>query len=263
MSDPQHELKVWLAERLEAKGRGARTALAVHMGLKPDAITRMTNLDSTKEMREIKAHEVSQMVEFFKSEPPAYRSKPIVASFDPDTHEDHEHDPDWQEQSAALIDGQVRFDGTIPGSTPEVGSRPGAGLGQHDSRQARIVSQGIASGHEVVSEWVIPPAYVRHTLDAQPSGIIIMAVVGHSMEPLLIGNDRILVDTSQNVWLGDAIYVIDDGDGVLQVKTLRKVTSSNPAQFKVVSEAYPDEETLRKVDEFRIVGRVVGRFTGM
>lgn len=83
------------------------------------------------------------------------------------------------------------------------------------------------------------------------------------MEPMLKANDRVLVDISQNTWLGDAVYVIDDGDTVLRAKTIKKVTASNPPQYRIVSEAAPEEVEVLTADQFKIVGRVVGRFTRM
>ena len=65
MSDPQHTIRLWLNENLEALGHGAKGRQATHLGVRPDAITRMANLDSKKEMREIKAHELESMKEFF------------------------------------------------------------------------------------------------------------------------------------------------------------------------------------------------------
>lgn len=173
-------------------------------------------------------------------------------------------DPDWDERAAALLEGRVQFVGLVKGSIPEIPSSPGAGHGRYDdARAARIETGGIASGHPVVNEWLIPPSYVRNSLDAQPGGIVMMGVIGHSMVPLLEPGDKVLVDTSQDTWVGDAVYVIDDGDTVFQVKTLKKVTSSHPPRFRIVSEASPNDEVVRAVDEFRIVGRVVGRFTRM
>lgn len=70
MRDLQDEQRTWLAEQLAKKGRGARGALAAHLGIRNDAVTRMTNLDGKKEAREISFAELVGMAEFFKDEPP-------------------------------------------------------------------------------------------------------------------------------------------------------------------------------------------------
>lgn len=184
-------------------------------------------------------------------------------SFDPDVNEP-EYDPDWDGNGAALVNGTLAYERKLEGGHPEVAAAPGMGLGQMDDRSARVVSNGIVTGHPVTNEWVIPSNYIRNALDAQPSQVLIMPVIGHSMEPMLKTNDRVMVDVSQNIWLGDAVYIIDDGDGVLQAKTVKKVLSSHPPCYRIVSESTPDEEpVIRKFDEFRIVGRVVGRITRM
>jgi hypothetical protein len=184
-------------------------------------------------------------------------------SYDPDVQEP-DLDPDWDGAGAALVNGTLTYERKFEGGQPEVAASPGMGQGQIDDRAARVVSNGIVTGHPVTNEWVIPPNYIRNALDAQPNQVLILPVIGHSMEPILKSNDRVMVDVSQNMWLGDAVYIIDDGDGVFQAKTVKKVLSSHPPRYRIVSEATPDEEpVIRKFDEFRIVGRVVGRFTRM
>lgn len=178
----------------------------------------------------------------------------------PDEIDSFEDDPGVG--NAALINGLVVFQGKLPGSQPETMAKGGAGLGQIiDSGVARIQSNGIASGHAVAAEWVIPPSYLRHGLGGQPNATIIVPVIGHSMEPRLNEGDRLIVDVSQNEWIGDAIYLIDDGGTVFQAKTLRKVTSSYPPRYLVISEADREHPDERAATEFRIVGRVVGRIS--
>lgn len=70
MKGLQDEQRIWLTKQLEAKGRGARGALAKHLGIRNDAVTRMTNLDGKKEAREISLSELVGMAEFFGAEPP-------------------------------------------------------------------------------------------------------------------------------------------------------------------------------------------------
>lgn len=65
MGDPQHEIRIWLKDQLASRGRGAKGKLAAHINVRPDAITRMMNTDPSKEMREIKAHELEGMRSFF------------------------------------------------------------------------------------------------------------------------------------------------------------------------------------------------------
>jgi transcriptional regulator with XRE-family HTH domain len=185
------------------------------------------------------------------------KSSPF-STFDPDAPD---HSGDHDDEAAAFVDGKVVFVGKLPNSQPETSAQGGAGMGQiPDAGEARIQSNGIASGHHVVAEWVIPSPYLR-SLGGAPDTTIIVPVYGHSMEPRLYEGDRVIIDVSQNTWVADAIYAIDDGDTNLQIKTIRKVTSSYPPVFRIVSENPPGDEVQRQHDEFRIVGRVVGRIS--
>lgn len=192
--------------------------------------------------------------------------KKLISSFDPDAPESRGQDADWDDglPSVGFIDGRLQYKGRVAGASPEVPAAAGAGQGHIiEDRLARIDTNGIASGHPVSSEWLIPADFVRHGLGAQPSQIIIVPVVGHSMEPRLYAGDRVMVDISQSSYVGDAIYVFSDGDDVLKVKTLSKLAGSNPARFRIISESSPDRYDELQHDEFRILGRVVGRFSRM
>lgn len=74
MKGLQDEQRLWLAQQLERRGRGARGALASHLNIRNDAVTRMTNLDGKKEAREISLTELVGMAEFFGAEPPGLAS---------------------------------------------------------------------------------------------------------------------------------------------------------------------------------------------
>jgi hypothetical protein len=65
MSDPQRDIRLWAQAELAKRGHGAKGALAKFLDVRPDAITRMTNTDPVKESREIRAHELEKMREFF------------------------------------------------------------------------------------------------------------------------------------------------------------------------------------------------------
>ena len=68
--DIQKELKNWIASELKDRGRGARGKLAEHLGVRPDAITRMLNTDPDKEARLIRADELVKISEFLGAAPP-------------------------------------------------------------------------------------------------------------------------------------------------------------------------------------------------
>lgn len=78
LSEVDEENREWLRAQLEVAGRGAKQALADHLGFtRPDAITRILNTDPNKESRAIKASELVKMREFFESaevSKPAHRN---------------------------------------------------------------------------------------------------------------------------------------------------------------------------------------------
>jgi phage repressor protein C with HTH and peptisase S24 domain len=63
--DDQHSFKVWLAKKLDESPRGTRARLAKHLGLTPTKITRMAAIGLGAETRDIKAHELPKIEEFF------------------------------------------------------------------------------------------------------------------------------------------------------------------------------------------------------
>ena len=76
------EQRRWLVDELAKKGRGARKALAEHLGIRQDAITRMTNDDGRKEVREISVAELNGMAQFFHSIPPVLRVLEFKKDYD-------------------------------------------------------------------------------------------------------------------------------------------------------------------------------------
>ncbi|GEM_PF-6708158 len=70
MNDLREKQRIWLSEKLAARGHGSRGELAKHLNVRNDAITRMTNAEAGKEIREISLQELMGMAEFFGESPP-------------------------------------------------------------------------------------------------------------------------------------------------------------------------------------------------
>ncbi|MDW9408173.1 S24 family peptidase [Sinorhizobium meliloti] len=72
MSDPQYQLKQWLAEKLAA--RGVASKLAEATGMSNDKITRSKELhsDDPKKRRQISLQEIEAMARFFRELPPGF-----------------------------------------------------------------------------------------------------------------------------------------------------------------------------------------------
>ena len=259
-------------QRLEGMAMSRRAASLKAFG-KPDTIRNwgrkdknvLPRMDSIEALAEVLETSATWLMYGGDDASPGLPPLKIVSSYDPENEEALNQDrTDWEagENATAFVNGGLYFKGAIPGTSPEIPAAAGAGQGSiRDDRIVSVSSKGIASGHPVTSEWLIPPEFVRHSLGANPSQIVLIPVVGHSMEPRLYAGDRVMVDISQSSYQGDAIYVINDGDEVMKVKTLSKVAGSNPPSFRIVSEASPSQTDELRGDQFRIIGRVVGRFS--
>lgn len=175
---------------------------------------------------------------------------PLGREFGPDP----EFNPDGEQGFAK----DEPFRATMPGGRPEIDVRPGAGLGQDGNRVAFTTDAGGSiTGHRVVAEWVMPDPFFRHELRASPDGTIFMEVIGNSMLPTLAPGDRVIVDTRQNTFGPDAIYVFDDGDGEPRVKSLKKLLGTG--EVRIISDNNSYGEDVMSLGSIRIIGRVVGK----
>ncbi len=165
------------------------------------------------------------------------------------------------EEVTPLAAADFEFKGKIPGSIPEVDAKPGAGDGVYSGEQSVSTGdKGIVSGHRVVSEWLLPPEYLRHVLHTTPSRTWIMEVIGDSMAPTLAPGDRVMVDTAHKVINPDGVYVIDEGHGPM-VKRLQLDRDSESPRVLVISDNAAHRPFTLSMDRFHVIGRVCGRFT--
>jgi plasmid maintenance system antidote protein VapI len=82
MQERKERQRGWLLEQLKLKGHGSRSALAKHLGIRNDAVTRMANLEPGKEAQEITFEELLGMAKFFGSSPPGLEN--VTKSFQND-----------------------------------------------------------------------------------------------------------------------------------------------------------------------------------
>lgn len=155
------------------------------------------------------------------------------------------------------------YSGKVPGAVPEIDAKAGAGNGNVGEHEVVTLRRGESYvGHKVVSEWVFPPAYLRHELRMQPGDIMVLEVVGDSMSPTLESGDRVMVDTTYSKPTPDGIYVIEEGDGPM-VKRLQLIRRSDPPEIRIISDNKHHEPYTLRLEDVRIIGRVSGRVTKM
>ncbi|NEH72315.1 S24 family peptidase [Rhizobium leguminosarum] len=72
MSDPQHDVKQWLAAKLEP--RGVKAAFGKAIGMTPDKVTRSIELESPdpKKRRALKLEEIEASARYFNELPPGF-----------------------------------------------------------------------------------------------------------------------------------------------------------------------------------------------
>lgn len=79
MSKLQEEQRIWLNERLKQAGHGSKGELAKALNVRPDAVTRMSNLDLSKEGRDISLEELRKIADFFGEAPPGLVVSQVAA----------------------------------------------------------------------------------------------------------------------------------------------------------------------------------------
>lgn len=167
--------------------------------------------------------------------------------------------PDMPQDEASVFVEGATYRPRLPGGRPEIDVRVGAGEGSVGEMHVAIAAGGTVTGHKVMNEWVFPEAFYRHELHASANSIIFQQCIGDSMQPTLQPGDRVIVDTAQNRFGADAIYVFDDGDGEPRVKRLAKVLFSDPEQVKIISDNPLNSPQTVELSRVRIIGRVVGK----
>ncbi|GBR56438.1 LexA family transcriptional regulator [Gluconobacter sphaericus] len=136
-------------------------------------------------------------------------------------------------------------------NVPEIDVSPQAGMGA-------IVSD-IVEHQQPIDHWSFPRTLVSAFI-SDPSKLTIIRVAGDSMEPDYCAGDRILVDTGHTTPSPAGVYVLWDGLGVV-LKRVEVVMGSEPKRIRIMSinPAYPAYELA--LDDVRINGRVVGKWT--
>jgi len=136
-------------------------------------------------------------------------------------------------------------------NVPEIDVSPQAGMG--------AVVSDIVEHQQPIDHWSFPRTLVSAFI-SDPSKLTIIRVAGDSMEPDYCAGDRILVDTGHTTPSPAGVYVLWDGLGVV-LKRVEVVMGSEPKRIRIMSinPAYPAYELA--LDDVRINGRVVGKWT--
>lgn len=145
--------------------------------------------------------------------------------------------------------------GTLP-ELPEMSlSRDMVAIPEYDVRASA------GDGFVIVAEtqkgiWPFSRDYISHELRLPISQLVIIEVIGDSMEPTLRSGDRVLVNLGDRRVSQPGIFILWDGDGTV-VKRLELVPGSAPQKLLRISDN-PLHRTFEVLaEETNIVGRVV------
>ncbi|MCY3677476.1 MAG: peptidase S24 [Gemmatimonadetes bacterium] len=130
-------------------------------------------------------------------------------------------------------------------AVPEIDVRASAGPGAWNDEV-----------EEAADTWLFADPLIRHEFRAKPEDLRMITVDGDSMEPLLSGGDRILIDVSRTVPVPPGIFVIWDGMGLV-AKRIEHVPHSEPSRV-VLKSLNPEYDSYERLaEEIRVVGRAV------
>lgn len=104
--------------------------------------------------------------------------------------------------------------------------------------------------------WPFSRRYIVEELRLQASNLVILEVIGDSMEPTLRSGDRVLINMGDKRVSQPGLFVLWDGDGTV-VKRLEIVPNSKPAKFMRISDNSLHKAYEVLAEETMIVGRVV------
>ena len=101
-----------------------------------------------------------------------------------------------------------------------------------------------------------PPMLLRRITSAPTSSLRLITISGDSMAPTLEDGDMVMVDTGRTSPSPPGIFVLNDGVGLV-AKRVDAVPNSFPQQLRLSSDNPAYSNYQRRIDEVRILGRVV------
>lgn len=247
----QDEQREWLARELERKGRGARSALARHLSVRADAITRMTNLEGGKEARDISFAELVGMAEFFGSEPPGL-ARARQEGANPQQSKQN------SEASKNLVATHLPHSTVTDAVDATLGIIPGADLvGKVDLPVFGTAEGGkgalILSNQAV--DWVLRPAPLLRVADGYG-----MIVTGDSMSPAVKSGWTVLVNPHLPPRAGDlCVFRKHEDDGTV-LACIKELVRFNDANW-FVQQHNPRRTFPLKRTEWQICHVAVGSYS--
>lgn len=140
---------------------------------------------------------------------------------------------------------------------PPIPAQTGIGM---DMVRVYDVSASAGDGHFVDYEpqagsLAFPTQYLQHLTSSAPRHLAIISVKGESMEPTLLDDDIVLVDTSKRSLGFDGLFVLRM-DGALHVKRVSR--GPREGVIRIISDnagVFPPVE--REIEDVAVIGKVL------
>ena len=151
-------------------------------------------------------------------------------------------------EADTLIDDDLR---TLREDAPEaavavpmfdVSAAAGGGRTEHDGAAAGALA--------------FPAPLLRRITSAPASGLRLITISGDSMAPTLEHGDMVMVDTNRVGPSPPGIFVLDDGVGLV-AKRVDAIPNTSPQLLRLSSDNPAYSNYQRRIDEVRVIGRVV------
>jgi phage repressor protein C with HTH and peptisase S24 domain len=104
--------------------------------------------------------------------------------------------------------------------------------------------------------WLFSRRYLIDELRLDASQLVVLEVIGDSMEPTLRTGDRVMVNMNDKRVSQPGVFVLWDGDGTV-VKRLEKIPNSKPQKLRSISDNPIHNAYDILTQDAMIVGRVV------
>ncbi|MEK9554002.1 MAG: S24 family peptidase, partial [Alphaproteobacteria bacterium] len=101
-----------------------------------------------------------------------------------------------------------------------------------------------------------PASLLRRITAAPANGLRLITISGDSMAPTLEHGDMVMVDTNRTNPSPPGIFVLDDGVGLV-AKRVDAIPNTTPRMLRLSSDNPAYSNYQRRIDEVRVIGRVV------
>ena len=108
----------------------------------------------------------------------------------------------------------------------------------------------------IVEEWPFPGPFLRNVLAVSPTRLVIVRVVGDSMEPTFRPNDRVMVDLDDTNAAQPGVFAINVDDTAV-IKRIEIVPASRPKKIILISDNTVHDRHTVEFSRVNIIGRVI------